>query len=834
MTQIDIMKGLTLSQVEVQKQNGLANNFIQPKGRTYSRIITENVFTFINILLAGISILLLLVGRIDDAVIYFSVALLNILVGLIQEIRAKQKLDTISHLVSPKAVVIRDGIEQKIYFQDIVQGDLVKLVAGDIIPVDGKIANGNCVVDEAILTGETDTINKNVNDELFAGTSIISGGCQFVATAVGSQSMANKINSKAKVYHRTLTPIQKEVNLVIRILFVITATLGAMVSMSAYLLKIPLSEHLQVAAVVLGIIPNSLFAMINLAYALGGVAILKEGALVQKLNAVESLSNVDVLCLDKTGTLTTKNLILEEIIEPNNQANQKEVEKTLNIFVSSVTELNATASAIANKIVPNNQQSLVAEIPFNSSYKWSGISYLNQETKQIESVILGAPEVIFGTSQANSNLQEVIKIKQDLGLRCLLLAKSNTKLDFSDQKIPKLPSDLQIHGLLIFSDQIRDRAGDALAKFMEAGITVKIISGDNPETVLALAKQINLGDDIQIISGTELDKLNDDEWSKVVETTSIFGRITPDQKEKLIQTLQKNGHYTAMIGDGVNDVMSIKTANLGIAMESGSSLTRSVADILLLKDSFISLPQGLIEGQKIRSSLENIFKLYLVKILYLVILILSVRIVGLPFPFSIKQSSLISVFATGIPAIGLAIWSHSGVRKKSSIIDSVLHFVIPAAITLSFMAIGLLFGLTVLELYHIKDSLDLIRILSISNPDISAAFARAVPQLQTTLTIFLIFAGLILNIFVAPPHKSLSLGAESKGDFRPTILSISLGLLFAIVYFTPQLAKFWGLTLLTIPQLIIVILCLVSWILILSLFWKFKLVDKFLGIKLDN
>ena len=843
MKQIINKTPLTENEVTERVKNGQINTVQIVRGRSYQQIILENTITFINFLLAGISILLVVFGKYSDAIIYFSVALLNIMVGLIQEISAKSKLDSIADLVSPKSMIIRsqNNIIQNLILpiNQIVLDDIISLSSGDIIPVDGELISGHLLVDESILTGESDYLDKKPGSKVFAGSSVVSGTAQMVALQIGSDTTVNQINSKAKVYSHQLTPIQSEVNLIVRVLFLITVVLGGMSVLGNLIVPKSIDESLQSAAVILGVIPNSLFAMINLSYALGGVSILKKGALLQRLNAIESLSNVDVLCLDKTGTLTTKNLILEEVT---NLTQAPELtNQILEDLIKYSSELNATTLALAKYLKTNpKSKTPIVEIPFNSSYKWSGV------TTGSQSIVIGGGDIILThylknhptPSYQNQPLSDYISTQQALGLRCLMVATSPTTLEKNknQSQLPELPNDLELVALLTFSDQIRDEAKKTLEQFRTAGVAIKVISGDNPETVEALARQIGLdeGGKIKMISGTELDKLPLEQWSKIVEDTTIFGRITPAQKEVLIQTLNKNGHYTAMIGDGVNDVMSIKTANLGISMESGSPVTRSVADILLLGDSFASLPQGLLEGQKIRNSLEDIFKLFLVKIIYLVMLIIGVRVVGLPFPFSIKQSSLIAMMTTGIPAIGLALWAHPGSKKGQSLLNSVLHFVLPSSLTLGIFGTGLLFGLSWIELFELKNANEISKLLSITSPELTQAFALAIPNLQTALTLFLIMAGLCLNIFVSPPIRRLSFGAISRRDWRPTILSLVLLVVVGFLYWNSATAQFLGLTRLSVEQMGVVFSMLILWLITISICWKYRLVDRFLGIRLGR
>jgi cation-transporting P-type ATPase E len=832
-----VLNGLSDKEVAEKVNQGLVNKFQEVEGRTYWRIVQENVFTFINLILAFIALLLIYFGRVSDGVIYFSVALLNILVGLVQEIQAKRKLNAISSLVSPKVTVIRSGKQVLISSQDIVEGDLVFVKSGDIISVDGIIIEGSLNNDESLLTGESHLIEKKIDSEVFAGSNVVTGTAYFKAHNVGEKSTANQINSKAKAYVRHLTPVQKEVNLAIRLLFVIAVTLGAMVAMAAYLSRTPLSESLQITAVILGIIPNSLFAMINLSYALGGVNILRKGALVQKLNAVESLSNVDILCLDKTGTLTTKNLILEEIVNVNAQK-EDTYNQLLHDFVCGVNDPNATVDAIIKnlQISNNKSQVVVDQVPFSSTYKWSSIASQNHDIDQY--LYLGAPEILIKyLTNWNEALQQKLEDAQEKGLRVVLFATGDKWSWIEDNKTPILPQKLQLNSVLIFSDQIRDDAQLALKKFYQAGVAIKIISGDNPKTVASLARQINLQNlkhdnkgTLVLLSGDEVDKLNDLELAQKIESVDIFGRITPHQKERLIKALIDSDHYVAMIGDGVNDVMSLKQASLSIAMQSGAQSAKSVADILLLKDSFASLPAGLIEGQKIRNGLEDVFKLFVSRILYLILLIIGVRIIGLPFPFTVKQASFISALTTGIPAIGLTLWAHSGYKKRNKLFNNVLHFVLPAAFTLAFFGLIILFAMTTIKLWNIRSIDNLQSLLSITTPQVQLALASSLPRFRSVLTVFLIFAGLCLNIFVSPPVKYMSFGSSHRSDWRPAILSCIIATGFCIGYLFPDLRNFWDLTYLNLTEIFLLILALGSWLVTITVFWKYRLLDKMLGI----
>ena len=815
--------GLSGKEVKLRIERGYINTSTTETGRSYKQIFWENGFTFINVLLGAIALLLIFAGKISDGVIYFCVAALNVIVGLVQEINSKRKLDSITSLISPKTLVLRDSAQSLINAGDLVLGDIVIIKSGELISADCIVVSGSFEMDESLLTGESDLIKKTIGGEILAGSSIQTGSGIAQVIRVGGDTMAAKISSKAKNYSRYYTPVQKEVNLTIRVLVLIATALGLMVSMLTVINDIPYSESIQIAAVVLGIVPNSLFAMINLAYALGGLNVLKRGALVQKLNAIESMANVDVLCLDKTGTLTTKNLKLEDIEVVSNYT-ITEISEVLGKYAATTTDRNATSDAIFKEFGNKYDKftEITEEVPFNSAYKWSGFLLGNSQA-----LIIGGGDILISHNyQTNPNfsneLSKKINVYQDLGLRVLVLASSQKVNSlFSANGSPKLPDKIEILAIMVFSDEIRENVIDTLREFKNAGVMVKIISGDNPKTVAGLAKQINLfehSDPIMMLG----DQIKDYDLATLGDLaieTDIFGRITPDQKELLVQALMAKGKYVAMIGDGVNDVMSLKMANLGIAMESGSQTTKSVSDIVLLGDSFASLPASLIEGQKIRNGLQDIFKLYLTRIIYLILLYIAVLIVQLPFPFTVKQSSLIATFSAGIPAIGLSLWSQGGKLKDKKLVQSVLVFVLPAAILTATFAICLLFGMSLFELSKFPDS------------GITNFFPKSIENMQTALTIFLILSSQFLVLFIKPPHKFFSLRSKYQFDKRNSLLSLTLGIGFLLLYTIPAFRKFWDLTLISPNMALLILACVCGYLVSLYLAWKYRIVEKFLDLE---
>lgn len=816
------LSGLTNDEVIKRQNQGKTNLVVDKSSRTYWAIIVENAFNFINIVLFVISFLLILLNRVSDGIVYISVALLNVVVGLVQEIYAKIKLDQIANLTSPKAVAIRESLPTEIPTDQIVLNDLICLQEGSVVASDGELLAGSLWVDESFLTGESDRVKKEKGDEVFAGSFVINGMALYEVKKIGEQNLANQITSTAKKYVPMLTPLQKEVNITIRVLFFVSVVLAILVGTALIISEKRFSGSIESSAVIIGVIPNSLFAIINLAYALGGLAILRRGALVQKLNAIESLSHVDVLCLDKTGTITTKQMNLENLY-PKKGVSMDLLRKKLGEFVASSSNLNSTTEAI-KKSISGEKLVVSSEVEFSSDHKWSGVVVQNKTKK--EALIFGATEVIGEHLKDISEFEETIIRSQEAGLRVLFFVEATVeKFEFKNSK-PVLPKDLKILGLVVLSDQIRENIENTLKAFKKAGVELKIISGDNPQTVKNLATQVGFSSQISCISGTELEKMNEDEFTKAVKNNTVFGRISPKQKEYIVLALKRLKKYVAMTGDGVNDVLAIKQADVGIALESGAQATRNISDIILLKDSFEGLPSALIEGQKIRNSLQNVFKIYLTRVIYVVLIIVAVSILGLPFPLSVKQNAVVATLAAGLPALAITIWAKPRGFSKESLFSSVLFFVVPASLSLTFFAVTFYLGATLAKSYQ----LGILNTFLNSNLILRQAVESVVPVSRTFLTSFLAICGIILVNFV--PFDNL----RQSFRFDKKILAYSTGLfvIFIAIFAIPYQRNFWELNALSVLDTLVLFTAVLGWLATTLWLWKTRIVEKLLGITFEQ
>ena len=898
------IQGLSEAEAAARRARGQGNHVPLSTTRSYVQIVRENVFTFINNVLFALGVALVLLGRVSDAAVSVLVVLFNVLVSVAQEIRAKRALDRIVLLTRPKATVVRAGRERQADPSEVVLGDVLRVQVGDQIVVDGQVVAGRMDVDESLLTGESDLVTKRAGDPVYSGSFCVTGSAWYEAQKVGLQSYANQVTAGARAFRRILTPLQTEVNLVIRVLILVVVYIEILLAASSYFNETPIVESVKMSVVIAGLVPNGLFLAMAVAYSLGALRIARQGALVQQANAIESLSNVDVLCLDKTGTLTTNALGMEQTLPL--RASAEELAQALGEYAASTEGGNLTIAAIAAAL-PGQKRHTGEFVPFASDRKWSALAFDDGERHGV--YVLGAPEMLVPALQAGSELGPELGEWTARGLRVLLLAKdqavsgmergdpgsgtmtsaeretslaagrpsaaadletsaaagrasaaatvggpfAQTTLATADAAPgnglpakdaaapsaepggnadtplpalrdaagkPRLPDGLVPLGLVSFSDELRAEAQETLRSFAAAGIALKIISGDNPRTVAAVAHQAGLAEGSRTIAGPELEGLGAAELAELAENTTIFGRITPLQKQALVKALRSRGHYVAMIGDGVNDVLSLKQANLGIAMQSGSQATRTVADIVLLNDSFASLPQAFSEGQRILNGMQDILKIFLTRVVYVALLILSTGLIS-GFPFEPKQSSLLALLTVGIPTVALAAWAKPGRTTRRHLVRQLIYFVLPAAISISLIA---LLGYVVLFLNAFGSLSD-----AASGMSDALLVTQAQAIAQTGLTTITVFCGLLLLSFVQPPIKFFVGGDMLSRDWRPTILATILGGGYLLLLTVPALQPLFNLTPLTGQEMGLIALAVGGWMLVLRFTWRMRLLEKFIS-----
>ncbi len=829
------MEGLTQAQVAERIRQGQTNHVDLETSRRYRDIISSNLFDPVNLVLYVIGGGMLMVGDVRTAVMVVGLIVFNAIMGIVQEISAKRKLDAIALLARRQVQVIREGQEQAVDPDDVVLGDLVVVRAGDQIPVDGKIVgDGTIEVDESALTGESDLIQKGPGDEVLSGSLCITGQTVVEAIRVGEESFANKLTKNARTFHLEPTPLQQDVNRLLRILMLIVIFFAIIAILALIFIDLPFRAWLQIMAVVTGSISAGMLTLITLNYTWGSVRIGQKGALVQRINAVESLSNVTVLCTDKTGTLTTNRIQYHDVFPVGTDAETLKV--LLGDFAANVSAHNKTSQAILDAL-PGTRHQVADEVPFSSARKWSALAFDDPERKGV--YVLGAMAMLEEHLEVGEDVRAKLDEWANQGLRVLVFA-GNTQVTtlHDEQGKPMLPK-LTLLGLLSFSDELRPHLKETLSYFLEHDVKLKVISGDNPTTVAALARQAGLPGDLKAVSGTDLAKMSPEEFAATAREATVFGRITPDQKEALVTALREAGEYVAMTGDGVNDVLSLKKAHLGIAMESGSDATRSVAAIILLKDSFEAMPIALQEGKRIIGSIQNILKLFMVTVFGLLMLIVAITALKVGFPFTALQNTLLSFFARGAPPFVLAIVSVA-VTRRERLSDSILHFTLPASGLLFFFGLLLYLG----AFFLMQKGLAAIDVIS---PDLMAELARimSVPvesvtpetfketltllTAQTVLVTFFSITGILLMLFAEPPLPWFAGGAPFRKRNLWTIAAAAVMILaYYVVLALPFTRAFFQLV--PLPPLFHLVswLTVFLWLFVQRWVWRARLLERFL------
>lgn len=663
----DINKGLTYEQVKKRKEDNLVNYDTSVPTKSIKRILFENFFTLFNFLNLFLALAIFLVGSYKN-MLFMIIVIINTAISTIQEIHSKRVIDKLSIIAESKAKVIRDGKKEEIHINDIVLDDILELNTGNQISTDSIILDGKVQVNESYITGEPDSILKKVGDTLLSGSYIVSGKCIAKVEHIGEENYTAKISSGAKYVKKINSEIMISLRKIIRVLAFAIIPIGiTLFYTQLHIQALSLQDAVvKTVAAVIGMIPEGLVLLTSTVLAVSVIRLSKSKVLVQELYCIETLARVDTLCLDKTGTLTEGIMEVKDFI-PLSKSKDEMFNILSNIAISSDDE-NSTIEAIrayfnnTSKAFTVNQK-----IAFSSDTKWSGINF-----KEEGSYVIGAPEFVL-KNDFKLYKDKIDKYSKDY--RVLILAHSNDTF-----KNNKLPDNLNVIGIVLISDKIRKEASNTLKYFKEQGVDIKIISGDNPLTVSKIAKQVGIDEYDNYIDMSTLK--SDDEIKNIVTKYTIFGRVTPTQKEELIKSLKSNGKTVAMTGDGVNDILALKTADCSIAMANGSDATKNVSQLILLDSNFASMPKVVYEGRRTINNIERSASLFLVKTIYSTILALMFLFMQETYPFIPIQLTLISTVTIGIPSFILALEPNKE-RVKGNFLKNVISKSLPAGITVA-------------------------------------------------------------------------------------------------------------------------------------------------------
>ncbi|MEJ2858387.1 MULTISPECIES: HAD-IC family P-type ATPase [unclassified Saccharothrix] len=635
--------GLTLAQVAERVAAGRTNAVGARTSRSTAQIVRANVVTPFNGLLATLFVLVLLTGHWQNG-LFGLVIVANTAIGVVQELRAKRTLDRLAVLNAPHARVVREGRTSELDVAEVVADDLIELRTGDQVVADGTLTSTNGLeIDESLLTGESDPVAKDVGDEVRSGSIVVAGGGRFVATGVGADAYATRLAAEARRFTVVRSELVQGTNKLLKGISLVMLVVGPLLLWSQF--ETPDTDTWQEAvtgavAGLVGMVPEGLVLLTSLAFMLAAVSLARKQTLVQELPAVEVLARVDTVCLDKTGTLTHGDIAFERLVT---DTEPHDVREAL-ALCASAPDANATSAALSTEFSAGTWQR-TGGVPFSSARKWSAVCADGHGTW-----VLGAPEMVFpGVTTGLPGRAADIAAE---GKRVLVLA--STPDHHTD---PTLPPDLTPRALVVLAERIRDDAADTLRYFAEQGVALKVISGDNPRTVGAVAAAVGVPGVESATDAVDARTLPEDPdaLAEVLERKVVFGRVTPQQKRAIVGALQRKGHVVAMTGDGVNDAMALKDADIGVAMGNGAAATRAVAQLVLLDSRFAHLPDVVAEGRRVIANIERAANLFLVKNVYSLVLALVVVATALAYPLAPIQLTLISATTIGIPGFVLAL-----------------------------------------------------------------------------------------------------------------------------------------------------------------------------------
>ena len=667
--------GLTAAQVAERVAQGLTNDTGKNSSRSVWQIFKNNVLTRFNAILGALFVLIIITGSWADG-LFGLILVANSTIGIAQEYSAKRKLDKLALLNAPITRVVRDGKVQEIPTAQVVQDDLVELRTGDQVPGDGVVTFSDALeINESNLTGESDSIPKAVGDKLLSGTSVVAGVGRFPASAVGPNAYANKIAAEAKKFTRTHSEIQASINKLLKyITWVIVLALPLQIWSQWRTVGDQGWREVVIRSTggLVGLVPEGLVLLTSVAFLLAAVQLTRQQVLVQELPAVEGLARVDVVCLDKTGTLTVGDIVFEDL-QPLDEYDEPELRAALGALADD-DNANGTLKAVAMAIEPPTGWTREKTVAFNSARKWSAATFTGHGTW-----VMGAPDVLLAEDDP---IRDRVAELAATGRRVLLLSTATGELVGQD-----LPTGMEARALVILSEQVRPDAKDTLDYFKSQGVAVKIISGDNPTTVAAIARRVGLEFDADGVVDARTIGDTPEELREIVEKTTVFGRVSPEQKRALVNALKLNGHVAAMTGDGVNDALALKDAEIGVAMNNGAQATKAVAQLVLLDGKFSHLPGVLAEGRRVIGNVERVANLFVAKNVMALIAIVTAAVAALPFPFLPRHLTLVSTLTIGIPAFFLALGPNKR-RYIPGFLTRILRFAVPSGFVAGLVVLG--------------------------------------------------------------------------------------------------------------------------------------------------
>ncbi len=779
-----------LSEKEAAKRLRKLGPVEDRSSRSVASIVAGNVFTFFNLIIGVFFVIMLALGLFADALFGF-IAVINSYIGIRQEMKAKETLDSLALLVAPRAKVVRDGSLVELRADEVVPGDWIRIEPGDQLVADGEVTESRgLTLDESMLTGEADGIRKRSGQRALSGSFCITGSGYYEVDAVREDSYAEKVAGEARTFRHPPSPLQDEVNLVLKASTWLMIPLAVVLIFALQARNTPLHDAAQTStAGLITLIPEGLVLLMSVTLAVAAVRLARMDTLVQQMSAPEALAAVDTICVDKTGTLTTGEL---ELVGVNvaDEAQASATQQALARFAASSGERNRTLEAIAESYRATGER-VRAEVPFSSEWKWSGLTFARGET-----YVLGAPDVLMarGSLALPANLQHALDQHTKGGRRVVAFGRASGGLPDNPYSDP--PPAVTPLALIVLEETLRPDARETIDYMREQQMDLKLISGDAPQTVTAVASAVGVPSGAGVVTGDELPE-DKAELGRIAEENTIFCRIRPEQKKALVSALAERGRFVAMIGDGVNDVPALKQARMAVAMGSGSQITKGIADIVLLKDEFSRLPRAVSEGRRIARNIHRLGRLYVTKTIYAAALIVLVAIPGWAFPFLPRQLTLAAFLTIGIPSFVLALAPSDGPLYRGRLLRALAAFAVPA---------GLAIAAASLASFFLVDTV----------------FGGSLEAGRTAATTTLVVLGLcfILLLERGPGREHIAIQSYMLA------LVAALGALYALALAVPVARDFFDLTPMGGGQLFLALLSAAAGLVLASVVWRIPAIEQ--------
>ncbi len=741
-------KGLTSQQVQEHRLHGWTNKAVEPPSKTTKEIVHENVFTYFNLIFVVLAVLLCLVGSFRDLT-FLPVIIANTLIGIIQEIRAKQVLDKLTMLNAPRASVVRDGKRTVINAEDLVVDDIVIFKAGDQVCADAEVSAGEVQVNESLLTGEADEITKRKGDKLMSGSFIVSGQCHARLDKVGEDSYISKLTLQAKAMQsKEQSEMIRSLDKLVKCVGVAIIPIGIVLFSQAFFIQHDgfRESVTSMIAAVIGMIPEGLYLLASVALAVSSIRLAQKKVLLHDMKCIETLARVDVLCVDKTGTITENTMKVQKLIKTDEYDEKEKGGLSLLVgdFAAAMTNDNITMAALKEYFTKASGKKVLSKTGFSSATKYSSVTF------EDGAYVLGAPEFVL--KEKYDDYAEEITEYASTGSRVLAFGIYDGEVDGKPLTHGILP-----FGFVLLANPIREAAKETFEYFAEQGVEVKVISGDNPVTVSNVAKQAGIKNADRYVDASEFE--DEQSMRKALLNNTVFGRVTPSQKRKFVRILKEAGHTVAMTGDGVNDVLALKDADCSIAMASGSDAAAQASQPVLLESDFSCMPEVVLEGRRVVNNIQRSASLFLVKNIFSFLLSVASVVFMFTYPLEPSQVSLISMFTIGVPAFFLALEPNKNMIK-GHFLTNVLLKALPAALTDALAVAALvIFG----------------RTFDVSSTDIS-----------TAATMLLAIVGFMILYKISAPMNKIRFSIVSGCIAGLLFCSIFLKDLFAITSMTKE------------------------------------------------